>query len=278
MLLLRRAPVLAAIALLLSLTAACVQKVEGTGRTQVMLFSEAEMTQLGAQAYQDTLSKEKRSTDPVAIAMLERVGKRLAATAPNRGFHYEFTLLDSPTINAFCLPGGKVAVYTGILAYCQNEAGLAAVLGHEIAHAIANHGGERMTQGVLVDGAQTALGVYLESKGLSATTQTLSLAAFGLASQVGALLPFSRKHESEADYLGLMYMAKAGYDPAEAVQFWQRFAALGSGGPAWLGTHPPSEARAQALKDKLGEANQWYAAAAERHGLGDKVPAQYLAK
>lgn len=263
----------------LGLCVACVQKVEGTGRRQFMLYSDAEMTQLGISAYKETLSAEKRSTDAAAIAMLERVGKRLAAAAPDHKFQYEFTLLDSQTINAFCLPGGKVAVYTGILEYCKNEAGLAAVLGHEIAHAIANHGGERMSQGVLVEGTQMALGTYLQAKGASATTLSMGMAAFGMAGQLGVLLPFSRKHESEADYLGLIYMAKAGYDPAEAVQFWQRFATLGgSGQPAWLGTHPPSDQRAKDLAAKLAEANRLYAAASEKHGIGEAVPAHYLTK
>jgi len=267
------------VVLALGLCVSCMQQVEGTGRTQFMLYSDAEMTQLGTSAYQETLSTEKRSTDAVAIAMLERVGKRLAAVAPDRKFAYEFTLLDSQSINAFCLPGGKVAVYTGILGYCKTEAGLAAVLGHEIAHAIANHGGERMSQGVLVEGTQTALGTYLQAKGASASTLSMGMAAFGMAGQLGVLLPFSRKHESEADYLGLIYMAKAGYDPTEAVQFWQRFATLDAGGqPAWLGTHPPSEQRAKDLTAKLAEANRHYAAAAEKHGVGEMVAVRYLLK
>lgn len=274
---LRRALSLIVAVAALGVAVACVREVEGTGRTQFMLYSDAEMTQLGTSAYKETLDQEQRSTDTAAIAMLERVGRRLAAVAPDHQFTYEFTLLDSPNINAFCLPGGKVAVYTGILRYCQTEAGLAAVLGHEIAHAIASHGGERMSQGVLVDGAQTALGTYLQAKGASATTLSMGMAAFGMAGQVGVLLPFSRKHESEADYLGLTYMAKAGYDPAEAVTFWQRFATLDGGQPAWLATHPPSAERAKALKAKLGEANRLYAAAAERHGAGETVPAKYLA-
>jgi predicted Zn-dependent protease len=277
----RRALIAVLAILSLGTATGCFQKVEGTGRTQLVLpqYTDAEMAHLGTEAYQDTLSKEKRSTDADAIALLERVGRRLAAAAPDRHFQYEFTLLDSPTINAFCLPGGKVAVYTGILGYCKNEAGLAAVLGHEIAHAIANHGAERMSQGVLVNGAQTALDTYLQAKGMNASTLTMGMAAFGMASQVGVLLPFSRKHESEADYLGLTYMAKAGYDPAEAVLFWQRFSTLGGGGqPAWLSTHPASAARASDLKAHLGEANRLYAAAPEKHGAGEAVPARYLAK
>ncbi len=122
------------------------RKVEGTGRNQLVLTPEATENKLGADAYKDIVAKEKRSTDPAAIELVTRVGQRLVAVAPNRGFQYEFTVLESDSINAFCLPGGKVCVYTGILSYCQNEAGLAAVMGHEIAHAIARHGGERPNQ------------------------------------------------------------------------------------------------------------------------------------
>jgi len=272
----RHAIAAAAIAALILCTA-CLQRVEGTGRQQVVLFNDAQMNQLGAQAYQETLAKEKPSTDAEGKALLERVGRRLAAVAPDRGFKYEFTLIESAQVNAFCLPGGKVAVYTGILSYCQNEAGLAAVLGHEIAHAIANHGGERMSQGVLVQGAQTGLGELLKANGVKDTTLNMGMAAFGMAGQVGVLLPFSRKHESEADYLGLTYMAKAGYEPREAVGFWQRFATIGSSGPGFMSTHPPSADRAKDLEAKMPEAQRLYAAAADKHAAGAAVPVRYRA-
>jgi len=272
--------VLILIALLVSLsTVACVQRVDGSGRTQLAFYSDEKMNALGSDAYAKILATEKRSQDAEAIAILDRVGKRLAAVAPNRGFTYEFTLLESPTVNAFCLPGGKVAVYTGILGLCENEAGLAAVLGHEIAHAIADHGNERMSQGVLIQGAQQGLALALENSNVKATTANLSMAAFGLGAQIGVMLPFSRSHELEADELGLEYMAKAGYDPEQAVLFWQRFATLGNGGtPAFLSTHPPSEDRAQALIRDLPKAKRWYAAAAQQSGAGASLPAKYARK
>ena len=256
-----------------------VQSCSGVQRyaDKVNLYSEPEENQMGAEAYQEVIASEKRCTDAEANAMIERVGRRLAAVVPGgEKFAWEFTLLESDQINAFCLPGGKVAFYTGILAYCQNEAAVAAVMGHEIGHAVARHGGKRMTQGVLLGGAQMALGEVLKAKGYSETTTNLSLAAAGGLASVGVVLPFSRGHELEADAMGLDYMAKAGYEPQEAVAFWQRFAALGSGGPAFLSTHPQSEDRAKQLTKLMPQATQHYASAAQKHGLGAKVPAKYL--
>ncbi len=270
-------PLLCLAAFLLTWSAvACVQRVEGSGRTQLAIYSDQQMNTLGTQAYLTILKDEKVSQDAEANAILQRVGQRLAAVAPNRWFLYEFTLLESATINAFCLPGGKVAVYTGILGLCDNEAGLAAVLGHEIAHAIANHGNERMSQGVLIQGAQQGLAAWMQSSGVKPTTINLGMTAFGLGSQIGVMLPFSRRHELEADALGLDYMAKAGYDPAEAVAFWQRFATLDDAStPGWLRTHPVSNDRARALQNRLPSARQAYAAAPQKYGAGEKLPARY---
>jgi metalloendopeptidase OMA1, mitochondrial len=267
-------------AVLLSVLATgCVQRVEGSGRTQVAFYNDQQMNEMGAKAYADVLATETRCTDPATIAFVERVGRRLAAVAPDHGFTYEFTVLESATINAFCLPGGKVAVYTGILNLCENEAGLAAVLGHEIAHAIANHGNERMSQGVIIEGAQQGLATVLQAKGVSESTLNLSMTAFGIGSQLGVMLPFSRSHELEADRLGLDYMAKAGYDPKEAVAFWQRFAELGDGGqPNWMSTHPASGQRARELRNALPATEQLYAAAAQQYGSGEKVPKRAAAK
>ena len=268
-----------ALAFAIAATACGVQRVEGTGRTQLVLFSDQQMNQLGATAYQEVLASEKKSSDAEAQAMVERVGRRLAAVAPDRKFTYEFTLIESDQVNAFCLPGGKVAIYTGILSYCKNEAGLAAVMGHEIAHAIAEHGGERMSQGVLVQGAQMGLAVALEAKGVSPSTQNLFMTGAGLGAQVGVLLPFSRKHESEADYLGLIYMAKAGYDPKESVSFWERFATLdGGGGPDFMRTHPASAERAKDLQGNMGQAMAHYEVHQDKQGAGQAVPARYRSK
>nr|MBA3847035.1 M48 family metallopeptidase [Planctomycetota bacterium] len=207
----------------------CLQKVEGTGRQQFLITSAEQENQLGAQAYGEVLSTERPSTDAEGNAMIQRVGQRLAAVAPDRGFQYEFTLIESDQMNAFCLPGGKVAFYTGIMPLCQNEAGVATVMGHEIAHAIARHGGERMTQGQLASGAQALLGTYLQTQEYTPAVSQLASAAFGIGLNVAAILPFSRKHELEADELGLTYMAKAGYDPAEGVKFWERFGQVAGG-------------------------------------------------
>lgn len=244
---------------------------------KVNIYSEGEENQMGVSAYQEVLKSEKRCTDAEATAMIERVGKRLAAIVPGGDkFQWEFTLLESDQINAFCLPGGKVAFYTGILAYCQNEAAVAAVMGHEIGHAVARHGGKRMSQGVILNGATATLGEVLKAKGYSESTTNLSLAAAGGLANVGIVLPFSRGHELEADAMGLDYMAKAGYDPQEAVAFWQRFAALGSSGPAFMSTHPQSEDRAKELAKRMPKAKEYYSAATQKHGLGAKVPAKYL--
>jgi len=263
----------------LATVAVCVpgcRKVEGTGRNQLLLTSEGTETQLGLQAFNEVLQKEKRSTDRQAIAIVERVGQRIAAAAPQKGFQYEFVLLESKEANAFCLPGGKVCVYTGILKYCRDEGGLATVMSHEIAHAIARHGGERMSQGLIVEGLSMGLDAYLQSKGVSPTKTNVALAAFGAGAQVGVLLPYSRTHEYEADYLGLTYMAKAGYDPRLAEQFWERFAkAMGSGGPAFLSTHPASAERAKKMRENVAEALKLYEAS-PKYGAGETLPTPYL--
>jgi predicted Zn-dependent protease len=252
--------------------------VDGTGRRQLLLTTVGQENRLGAEAYAEIKQKEKRSDDPVATALIERVGRRLVPHAPDRGFQYEFILLESDTINAFCLPGGKVAFYTGILGWCGNEAAVAAVMGHEIAHAIARHGGERMSQQMAAGVAGGVLAVALEAKGVEPSTRNLSLAAFGLGTQLGVMLPFSRAHETEADEMGLMYMAKAGYDPEEAVRFWTRFGQLGGGTPSFLSTHPASADRARALNALMPRAKALYQAAPQRFGLGEMIPARYTAK
>lgn len=252
------------------------RKVEGTGRNQLLLTSEGAEAQLGLQAFNEVLQKEKRSTDREAIAIVERVGRRIAAAAPDKGFQYEFVLLDSDQPNAFCLPGGKVCVYTGILKYCRDEAGLATVMSHEIAHAIARHGGERMTQGLIVQGASVGLDAYLKSKGVSPTRTNVAMAAFGAGAQVGVLLPYSRTHEYEADYLGLTYMAKAGYDPRLAEAFWSRFASGGGTSvPAFLSTHPASADRAKKMRENTAESLKLYQKS-PRYGAGQPLPPHYL--
>jgi predicted Zn-dependent protease len=267
----------AAIIVLAGVLAACA-RVEGTNRAQLLLTSAAEENRMGAEAYAQIKAEEQPCRDPAAVAFVERVGRRLAAVAPNKGFTYEFSVFDSPTVNAFCLPGGKVAVYTGLLAYAENEAGLAAVVGHEIAHAIARHGGERMSlqQAQQVFGGAVQAALTAADASPTATNTTMLL--FGAGAQFGAILPYSRAHELEADRLGLEYMARAGYDPQEAVAFWRRFATLGGGGPSFLSTHPASDDRAAALGAQQPTALALYHAAPVRYGAGEPVPVAYLTK
>ena len=271
-------------AAVLALVIVACTTVEGTGRKQLIFTSVGEENQMGATAYQEVLKKEKHCTDAAAQAFVKRVGERIAKVADpdgHHGFQWEFTLLESDTVNAFCLPGGKVAVYTGILPYCQNEAGLAAVMGHEIGHAIARHGGERMTQATLTQAVLAGGVAVAQAKGYSDETIQMGAAAGGTLANLGVILPFSRSHESEADYLGLKYMAAAGFDPHEAVAFWGRFAELtGHGGfiEKYTSTHPQSTDRARDLDAKMHEALALYNAEPVKSGAGEAVPAKYRNK
>lgn len=233
-----------------------------THRHQLDLVPEGEEMKLGLTSYQQALSQAKLSTDAQATAMVRRVGERLARAADKPDYKWEFNLLDDPkTVNAWCLPGGKVAVYSGILPVTRDENGLAVVLGHEISHALARHGGERMSQGMLAQFGGAALSVALADK--PAETQALAAQAYGAGAQVGVLLPFSRKQESEADHIGLILMAKAGYDPANAVPFWERMEAQSKGGGGgglsrYLATHPPDAQRIADIEKELPEAESYY--------------------
>jgi predicted Zn-dependent protease len=213
----------------------------------VILVSDEQMAELGEQSYQEILHTEKISTDKAMTAKIVEIGKNIAR-ASGQNYAWEFNLLDSKTINAFCLPGGKVGVYTGILKVAQTNAGLAAVLGHEVAHAVAKHGAERVSQGLILQGALGAVDIALKDQ----KNKNLILGGLGLGAQFGVLMPYSRKHESEADEIGLIYMAKAGYDPREAISLWKRMAENGSGGmPEFLSTHPDPLKRAAALERQL---------------------------
>ncbi len=173
------------------------------------------------------------------------------------GYQWEFNVVESEEVNAWCMPGGKVVVYTGILPITKDETGLAVVMGHEIAHAIAEHGSERMSHGLMQQLGGVALSVALADE--PELTQSLFMTAYGVGSTVGVMLPFSRTHESEADHLGLIFMAMAGYDPNAAVDFWTRMAANSQGAPPeWLSTHPSNETRIADIKKLLPEALQYY--------------------
>ena len=206
-----------------------------TGRKQLSLIPSSQMQSMSYQQYDEFLKTNTPGTSEEQIALVRRVGTRIQHAVEEffrqqnlsdrlSGYKWEFNLVQSDQVNAWCMPGGKVVVYTGILPVTQTEAGLAVVLGHEIAHAVAEHGKERMSQGLLAQMGGLALDQALSKK--PDQTRQLWMTAFGVGVQFGALLPYSRLHESEADHLGLIFMAMAGYDPHEAVTFWERMAPI----------------------------------------------------
>lgn len=243
-----------------------------TGRRQLSLIPSSEIMGASFGQYDQFLKENKLSTDQQATAMVKRIGKRVQGAVERylsdhnmsdqlEGYKWEFNLVESKDVNAWCMPGGKVVVYSGILPVTKTEDGLAVVMGHEIAHAVAEHGNERMSQGLLANLGGMALQEALSNK--PQQTQQLWMAAFGLGAQFGVLLPFSRTQESEADHLGLIFMAMAGYNPTEAVAFWQRMAANkgGSAPPEFMSTHPADDTRIAQIKKDLPEAMKYYKAA-----------------
>ncbi len=245
-----------ALAILLVLLAGC-ETVPETGRSQLLLISPSQETQLGLTEFEKLKSSTPVSEDAKLNEMLQRVGKRVAAVAPLKNARWEFVLFDDPkTANAFCLPGGKVGIYTGILPVTKDENGLATVIGHEVAHAVARHGGERVSQGLLVQMGGEALDAAMSSQ--PTATRSLVLQGYGLGSQVGIILPYSRTQELEADQLGLLYMARAGYDPRTAVDFWKRFSAYtgekGGAPPEFLSTHPVDTRRIGQIRSLMPKA------------------------
>jgi predicted Zn-dependent protease len=232
-----------------------------TNRSQFMLMSESEDMQLGAAAYQQVLKKEPISHDAQIISVVTEVGQRIAAVADKPDYKWQFTVIDDPKqANAFCLPGGKVAVYTGIFPIARDNAGLAAVIGHEVAHALARHGAERMSEDTLLQVGAVGVAVAAGASGAGGATQSAIMQAYGLGSTVGIALPFSRSQESEADHIGLILMAKAGYDPQAAVGLWERMARAEreSSPPEWLSTHPLPTTRQDDLRGWLAEAMKYY--------------------
>lgn len=230
-----------------------------TGRSQLQLVPEDQEIALGLKAYQEMLSQAKLSKDPKTIEMVNRIGWRIARVAARPDYEWEFKVIDDDkTANAFALPGGKVAVYTGLLPYTKTEDGLAFVLAHEVAHAIARHGGERMSQQLLVQLGQQGLNLAVGSQSQVAV-QAINQ-AYGVTAAVGVLLPFSRAQESEADHIGLILMAKAGYDPRESPNFFESMKAAKKGGgpPAFLTTHPADEERIARLRELIPQAMGYY--------------------
>lgn len=241
-----------------------------TGRKQLSLVSEPELQSMAQQEYKTFLNANKvvNAGNNRDAEMVRRTGSHIAAaikayydgkgqTSVLEGYQWEFNLVDSKEANAWCMPGGKVVVYTGLLPLTQNEAGLAIVVGHEIAHAVAQHGSERMSQALLQQLGGVALQIAIANK--PAETQNLFMTAYGIGSTVGAILPFSRKEESEADKYGLYFAAMAGYNPREAIPFWERMSAAGgTKPPEFLSSHPSDETRIAKIKANMPEALKFY--------------------
>lgn len=262
-------------AFVLSAIAACMTT-PISGKHAFNLVPESQEISMGESAYQDVLKKEPISNDARLNAIVTRVGQRIAAVADKPEYHWEFKVIDKNIQNAFCLPGGKIAVYKGILPITKNEAGLATVMSHEVVHALARHGGQRMTQQMGTTFLMTGLALTLLKPNADETPEqaqkkNLMIAALGAGATVGLILPFSRGNESEADESGQILMARAGYDPSESIKFWERFseATKGPSQPAFLSTHPASASRAQDLRERLPTAQAEYAKASTKFGLGD---------
>jgi predicted Zn-dependent protease len=239
-----------------------------TGRRQLSLVSDADMLSTSFVQYNQFLKENKLSTNTAQTNMVKGVGKRIQnavvtyfarnnLTQELNGFAWEFNLIESNEVNAWCMPGGKVVVYSGILPVTQDETGLAVVMGHEIAHAVAKHSNERMSQALLAQLGGETLAAALQQK--PQQTQEIWMAVFGAGVQLGAILPYSRLQESEADHLGLIFMAMAGYNPNGAVEFWQRMSQnAGAKPPEFLSTHPSDQSRIQKIKAEIPEAMKYF--------------------
>jgi predicted Zn-dependent protease len=244
-----------------ALLAAACATVPYTGRHQLLFTSEGSEAKLGYQAFQEIKGQYKICRDPQINALVTRVGRRIAAAAQRPDYHWEFVVFDSKEANAFCLPGGKVGIFTGILKYTKNEAGLATVISHEVAHALARHAGERLSQSKLAKLGGIGLGAALG--GMSPVAGQAIMEGYSLGTQLGILLPYNRTQEYEADHIGLILMAKAGYDPAQALAFWKRMMVKDKGIklPQFLSTHPTDANRLRKLEALLPEARKYYLAA-----------------
>jgi predicted Zn-dependent protease len=240
-----------------------------TGRKQLSLISNSEIFPMSYDNYKSVLDSSQLSKNTQWASWVQDVGRDIqvaveAFMAQNNasdqlaGYSWEFNLIDEHMVNAWCMPGGKVAFYTGIMPVCGDKTGVAVVMGHEVAHAIANHGRERMSQGLMQQMGGVALQVAVADQ--PEQTQGLFMTAYGVGTSVGAILPFSRLHESEADKMGLIFMAMAGYDPREAPKFWERMAGQSNGQapPEFLSTHPAHETRINDLKAQIPEAMKYY--------------------
>lgn len=228
-----------------------------TERSQLILLPRSQELALGAETSQEILKKEKQSTDPRYVDPVRRVGRRIAEVS-GEDYDWEFHVIDAPdTVNAFALPGGKIFVYTGLFKLAATEPELATVVAHEVGHVIARHGAERMSLGVVAQLGQQVAGTLLGSG--SSVAARAAMVAYGVGANVGVILPFSRTQEFEADHLGLILMAKAGYDPEAALGFWTKMAAQDKDAPPeYLSTHPSDGNRIEAIKELLPEAKDYY--------------------
>lgn len=247
------------------------QKNTFTGRSQLQMFPETDIQKLADTQYRTFLTQNKvfsqgSTRDQMRVT---HIGNRLAVAVTQYaaslgradlldGYKWEFNLVDNKEVNAWCMPGGKVVVYTGLLPVAQTDAGLAIVMGHEVAHAIAKHGNERMSQGLLQQMGGMALSVAVANQ--PNATQNLFMNSYGIGSSILGILPFSRKHELEADRYGLIFSAMAGYDPREAEYFWQRMAKMSTGQkpPEFFSTHPSDDTRIQKVKEYAADAMKYY--------------------
>ena len=254
---------------LVGISLAACSTVPITGRSQLNLIPGSSMLSMSLQQYDQFLKERKVSSNQEQTATVKRVGANVQRAVERyfessgfgqhlNDYKWEFNLVEDKQVNAWCMPGGKVVVYTGILPVAKSDAGLAVVMGHEIAHAIAEHGNERMSQGLLTQMGGVALSTALSTK--TAATQQLWMSVYGVGAQYGAILPYGRMQESEADHLGLIFMAMAGYDPNEAVPFWERMAAQkgGQAPPEFLSTHPSDATRIANIRRLIPEVEQKY--------------------
>jgi len=256
------------VAIIILLILASCSQVLITGRKQFSLISDAELLNMSLQSYQQFIDSVPLSTDMVHTDMVKRTGNKISAAVEDflrangkeaeiANFQWEFNLVQDSTVNAFCMPGGKVVFFEGILPMTQTEAGVAVVMGHEIAHAVAKHSNERLSQQILISYGSVAADLLLSQK--SEITRNSLLTLYGIGAQIGVILPYSRKHEYEADRLGLIFMAMAGYNPTEAVAFWERMSANSSGSVMeFMSTHPSNANRIANMKKVLVEAMEYY--------------------
>lgn len=237
-----------------------------TGRKQILLVSDQEVLASSLTQYSDYMKSVPVSTNAKGKAMVTRVGKKIAAAteqylksngmeAEVRNFAWEFNLVKDDQVNAFCMPGGKIVVYEGLLKLVSSDDELAVVVGHEVAHAVAKHSNERMSQQLMTQYGAQILTQALSNK--SAAIQKAGSTIYGLGAQYGVTLPFSRKHESEADYMGLIFMTMAGYDPNVAITFWQKMSAGGASVPEFMSTHPSDATRIKDIQKILPELNKY---------------------